>query len=96
MITATIREARARLNALIDKALEGEEVVLLRGSKHVVALTPITSADLELVPRLSDAQAARFWEKIDREREEGRLVSFDSSEKAVAALRKARRPKRRP
>ena len=86
MITATIREAKAKLNDLIDKALQGEEVVLLRGSKHVVALTPVTDDDLELSAHLTDAQAGRFWDRIEREREEGKLLSFESPEEAVAAL----------
>ena len=96
MITATIREAKARLNDLIDKALQGEDVVLLRGSKHVVALTPITDADMELAPRLTDSQAARVWDDIVAERKAGRLATFDSPEKAVSALAgKPRRGKRR-
>ena len=69
---------------------------MLRGSKHVVALTPITDADLELAPRLSDAQAERFWQRIEAEREEGRLTSFDSPQEAVAALERARPRAKRP
>jgi antitoxin (DNA-binding transcriptional repressor) of toxin-antitoxin stability system len=95
MVTATIREARARLNDLIDRAIRGEEVVLLRGSKHVVTLTPITDDDLELSPRLSDAQAARFWEEIARQRKEGRLKTFETPEEAVEALKRIRPSRRR-
>ena len=95
MITATIRDAKARLNDLVDKALQGEEVVLLRGSKHVVMLMPITDADLELAPRLSDAQALRFWERIERERAEGKVLAFESPEQAAAGVTRTRRKKRR-
>ena len=95
MITATIREAKATLNELIDRALRGEEVVLLRGSKHVVTLTPITEDDLELAPRLSDAQAARFWDRIERERSEGKLLSFASSARAAADLKRTWGAKKR-
>jgi antitoxin (DNA-binding transcriptional repressor) of toxin-antitoxin stability system len=90
----TIREARARLSQLIEKALAGEDVVILRGSKHVVALTPITADDLELAPRLTDAQAARFWASIEADRAAGRIRWFNSSEEAVTAMSKAKRRRR--
>lgn len=38
MISVTIREAEADLSRLIRKAGEGEEVVILRGSKPVARL----------------------------------------------------------
>jgi prevent-host-death family protein len=86
MITATIREARAKLNLLIDRALAGEDVVLLRGSKPVVALTPITEADLELSYRISDEQADRLWAKVRADRAAGKVKVFESMEAAVATL----------
>ena len=95
MISVTIREARARLNDLVEKAIAGEEVVILKGSKHVATLVPITSADLELVPRLSDAQAGRFWTKLARDRDAGHLASFDSPEAAVSALKRRQRARPR-
>ena len=95
MISVSIREARTHLNDLIDKALRGEEVVLLRGSKRVVVLTPVTDADLEITPRLSDAQAERFWQRIERERTEGRLTAYDSPDEAVPALKGAKSVKKR-
>ena len=95
MITATIREARLKLNELIHQALDGEEVVLLHGSRPVVTLTPVTSADLELKPRLSDAQAEHFWAEISRQRAAGKVTSFASAEEAVAALAPPRRGRRK-
>jgi prevent-host-death family protein len=41
LITVTIREAEADLSRLIRKASEGEEVVILRGSKPVAKLVPV-------------------------------------------------------
>lgn len=96
MVAVTIKEARVRLNQLVQRAIAGEDVVLLRGSRHVACLVPITDADLELSPRITDAQAARLWQALSRSRREGRLKSFDSPQAAVAHLRKVRRERRRP
>ena len=60
-----------------------------------MTLTPITQDDLELAPRLTDAQAQRFWDRIERQRQEGKLLSFDSPEKAVAGLKRTSRGKKR-
>ena len=54
MKAVTIREAKAHLNELIQAATRGEQVVLMRGSKHVAALVPLSAEELELAPRLSD------------------------------------------
>ena len=43
MQAVTIREAKARLNALVEAALRGEQVVLMRGSQHVAAIVPVSS-----------------------------------------------------
>jgi prevent-host-death family protein len=43
MRAVTIKEAKARLNELVEAARSGEQVVLLRGSEHVAAIVPITS-----------------------------------------------------
>jgi antitoxin (DNA-binding transcriptional repressor) of toxin-antitoxin stability system len=48
MQAVTIREAKARLNALVEAAVGGEQVGLMRGSKHVVLIVPLTDADLDL------------------------------------------------
>lgn len=88
MITRTLREARISLNDLVRRAQAGEQVVLLRGSRPVVTLTPVTSDDLELAPRLTDAQAVRFWEGIGRERKSGRLTSFSSGKALLASTGK--------
>jgi len=73
MICVTLKEAKARLNGLVEKAGKGESVVLMRGSKHVATIVPITDDDLSLSPELSDAQATRLWQEIESQREAGRL-----------------------
>jgi prevent-host-death family protein len=102
MHTVTIREAKARLNALVDAAERGEQVVLMRGSRLVAAIVPVSADDFELAPRLTDPQAERLWRQIEGERASGASVVFDAPEMAVAhlasparktALRKAIVPK---
>jgi prevent-host-death family protein len=86
MHTVTIREAKARLNALVDAAERGEQVVLMRGSRLVAAIVPVSSADLELAPRLTDPQAERLWKQIEGERSSGAGLAFDGPAEAVAHL----------
>jgi prevent-host-death family protein len=87
MKAVTIREAKARLNALVEAAERGEQIVLMRGSKHVAAIVAISADDLELAPTLTDAQADRFWRQLREEREAGAAMVFDSPERAVTSLR---------
>jgi antitoxin (DNA-binding transcriptional repressor) of toxin-antitoxin stability system len=82
----TIREAKARLNALVEAALRGEQVVLMRGSEHVAAIVPISADDLELSPRLSDPQAEKVWQQIAAERRDGASLVFETAEQAVEHL----------
>jgi prevent-host-death family protein len=91
----TIREAKARLNALVEAAERGEQVVLMRGSKLVAAIVPVSADDLELAPRLSDPQAERLWRQIETERRDGSSIVMDSAEAAVAQLSGRRRESRK-
>lgn len=79
MICATLKDAKAKLNRLVQRAAKGEDVVLMRGSKHVAVIVPITEDDLFLSSRLSDAQAQRLWEQIDFEQKSGKLKKLKSS-----------------
>lgn len=94
MRAVTIREAKARLNELVEAATRGEQVVLMRGSKHVAALVPVSTEELELPPRLSDPQAERFWRGLAGELRDGSSRAFETPEKAVAYLsgRRGTRP----
>jgi len=76
MICATLKEAKATLNKLVEQAAAGEEVVLMRGSRHVAVIMPISDEDIELSVRLSDVQAARLWDRIDAEIARGSAVEI--------------------
>jgi antitoxin (DNA-binding transcriptional repressor) of toxin-antitoxin stability system len=94
MQAVTIREAKARLNALVEAAERGEQVVLMRGAQHVALIVPLSAEDLEVAPRLSDGQAERLWREIGAESRPGAGVVKDSPDAAVAYLAGAA-PKRR-
>ncbi len=68
MREVTIREAKARLNELVEAAARGEQVVLMRGSKHAAAIVPLSADELELTARLSNPQAERLWAQLAAER----------------------------
>jgi antitoxin (DNA-binding transcriptional repressor) of toxin-antitoxin stability system len=97
MHVVTIREAKARLNALVEAALRGEQVVLMRGSEHVAAIVPVSADDLELSPRLSDPQAERFWQQIAAEHAGGASLVFETPGEAIEHLsRRSTTSRRRP
>jgi antitoxin (DNA-binding transcriptional repressor) of toxin-antitoxin stability system len=95
MQAVTIREAKARLHALVEAAERGEQVVLMRGAQHVALIVPLSAEDIEVAPRLSDGQAERLWREIAAESGHGAGVVMDSPGDAVAYLAGAtgRRPK---
>lgn len=84
MICATLKDAKARLNKLVERATAGEDVVLMKGSRHVAAIVAISERDLELSTRLSDTQAARLWERIDAEIAQGSARVVKGPEDIVA------------
>lgn len=86
MITVTLQEAKAKLNQLVEAARSGEAVVLMRGSEIVAEIRPLSTADLEIIPRLSDRQAERFWKEVSEET----TRSFASSMEAISFLKKKR------
>ena len=86
MEAVTISKAKARLNALVEAAERGEQVVLMRGSKLVAAIIPVSANQFELAPRLTDAQAERLWRQIREERRHGSSLLFDSPQETVAFL----------
>lgn len=94
MQAVTIREAKTRLNELINAAARGEQIVLMRRSQHVATIVPISARDVELVTGITDAQADRLWQRLNEESERKSSSTFKSAEMAVRALRKsaARKP----
>ena len=83
MITQSISEARRKLGDLIELARQGEDVVIIKDSKPVAALTPIDASDLRLV-RLTPAEERRLkaWSKRQPKKK------FPSIESAVHFLKK--------
>lgn len=96
MRAVTIKEAKAHLNALVEAAVRGEQVVLLRGSKHVAAIVPVTAEEIELPPRLTDAQAERLWRNIADDRASGKMKMFATPRAAAAFIASARPRRNRP
>lgn len=90
MQAVTIREAKTRLNELINAAARGEQIVLMRRSEHVATIVPISALDVELSPRISDAQADRLWRSIGDERKRKASPTFRSAAMAVRALKASR------
>ncbi|NKB23701.1 MAG: hypothetical protein GKR87_04860 [Kiritimatiellae bacterium] len=86
MICTTLKEAKAKLNMLVQKAIAGEDVILMRGSNHIAAIIPISDDDLSLNVNLTDRQADRLWQDIKSEKMKGKLMSFDSPSQAVESL----------
>jgi prevent-host-death family protein len=89
MITQSISEARRKLGELIDLARQGEDVVIIKDSKPVAALTPIDASDLEVV-RITPSQEKRIidWAKSQPG------VTFPSTSAAVKYLKREFRKKR--
>jgi prevent-host-death family protein len=100
MHSVTIREAKAKLNALVEAAERGEQVVLMRGSRHVAQIVPLGEEDLEVAPRLSDGQAERLWREIATELRHGAAIVAESPREAAVLLEgqasERRRVRRRP
>ncbi len=86
MITVTLQEAKAKLNQLVDAARSGKEVVLMRGSKVVARLQPLSEDDLEISTHLTDVQAERFWDEIEKKPSK----KFPNPKAAVHYLKKLR------
>lgn len=90
MVTKSITEARRDLSRLIELARKGEDVVIIKDSRPVASLRPIDASDLELVPEISDRQAARLWDMAVPESGQ----TFRSASAAVKYLKKrAARPR---
>ena len=88
MKLVTVSEAKSRLSALIEAAENGEEVLILRGSKPAVCLKPVSENDLMMVPELSDKALDGFDAEIEADRKAGELRKLgDTPEEAIRALR---------
>lgn len=88
MKLVTVSDAQENLNALIEAAENGQQVLIMRGSRPAVTLTPVTEDDLEITPRIPESALADFEAEIEADRKSGRLGKVGSSvEEAAVNLR---------
>jgi antitoxin (DNA-binding transcriptional repressor) of toxin-antitoxin stability system len=89
MKLVNISQAKTHLSSLIEAAEQGEEVMILRGSRPAVTLLKFTEADLHFKPEISMKGLEEFDSEIERDRREGALVYLgDTGSQAVDALRR--------
>ena len=77
--------------------MKGEQVVLMRGPKHVAAIVPVSADELELPPRLSELAilvTARVWRAAyEWSAHEGHALKAGLDAAVVADIRAGRQPK---
>lgn len=74
----TVHEAKTNLSKLIEKACNGEEVIIARGKKPVVKLVPIADARKERVPGRFEGKFSWTEDAFDPlTPEEMRLLGFE-------------------
>jgi prevent-host-death family protein len=89
MKLVTISDAKANLSTLIEAAENGQQVLIMRGSRPAVTLTPVTEEDMELAPRIPRSALADFEAEIETDRMTGHLGMLGSSvQEAAENLRK--------
>lgn len=89
MKLVNISQAKTHLSSLIEAAEQGEEVMILRGSRPAVTLLKVTEADLHFHPEISMKGLEKFDSEIERDRREGALVYLgDTGSQAVDALKR--------
>jgi antitoxin (DNA-binding transcriptional repressor) of toxin-antitoxin stability system len=89
MKLVNISQAKTHLSSLIEAAEQGEEVMILRGSRPAVTLLKVTEADLHFNPEISMKGLEEFDSEIERDRREGALVYLgDTGSQAVDALKR--------
>jgi prevent-host-death family protein len=92
MKLVTVSQAKSKLSSYIKSAEEGEQVVIMRGSKPAVILRPISEDELSAVPEIPASALAEFDAEIERDRKAGKLVKLgDTPQEAVTALKRLRR-----
>ena len=89
MKLVTVSQAKSKLSSYIASAEQGEEVVIMRGSKPAVILRPISENELSAAPEIPASALAEFDAEIERDRKAGRLVKLgDTPKEAIAALKR--------
>jgi prevent-host-death family protein len=87
MKTFTISEAKAKLSALVEAAEHGEEILIMRGSKPAVTLTPVSEDELTYWPAVPKTALADFDREIEVDRRAGGLKLLGGAAAAAKALR---------
>ena len=75
MSTHSVAEAKNRLPELIDRALNGEDVVITRHGKPVAELRPIPAQPRRVTAEDLDWLAARRIRRLSRTETAGEVVS---------------------
>ena len=89
MKLVNISQAKTHLSSLIEAAEQGEEVMILRGSRPAVTLLKVTEADLHFNPEISMKGLEEFDSEIERDRKDGALLFLgDTGSQAVDALKR--------
>ena len=89
MKLVNISQAKTHLSSLIEAVEQGEEVMILRGSRPAVTLLKVTEADLHFNPEISMKGLEEFDSEIERDRKEGALLFLgDTGSQAVDALKR--------
>jgi len=87
MKLVNISQAKTHLSSLIEAAEQGEEVMILRGSRPAVTLVKVTEADLHFHPEISAKSLENFEAEIERDRSEGGVAFLgNTGSQAVDAL----------
>jgi len=74
----TVHEAKTNLSKLIEKACDGEEVIIARGKKPVVKLVPIAAGLTKRVPGGLEGKISWTPDAFDPLTEdEMRMLGFD-------------------
>ncbi len=81
MIAVSVEQAKTKLSSLVQRALKGEEVVLLKGLKVVARIQAFEEDEY----RLSDEQAEKYIDQIKKSKKK----TFSNMEDTVAYLKKA-------
>lgn len=90
MTKATIAEAKTQLGALIDAAIRGERVVIMRGSKPAAAIVPVETDESPAL-RVSDAAAEFLADEARAELAVGVAQVHESPAAFAAATTRPRR-----
>lgn len=68
MKLVNISQAKTHLSSLIEAAEQGEQVMILRGSRPAVTLMKVTESDLHFHPEIPAKSLKDFDAEIERDR----------------------------